>query len=121
MERRDFLRASCCTGIASLTGTSLALGQISTGRRPGETATEYAQRVARERALAAQARTLGTTRQPNETATEYAQRAAEATAAKYSGSSASMSTAAERMKRIKERQEERRHRMDAARELAEAD
>ncbi len=51
-------------------------------------------------------------------ATEYAQRAAEATAAQHSGSSASMATAAERMKRIKARQEERRHRMDAARELA---
>ncbi|MCP5001121.1 MAG: PspA/IM30 family protein, partial [Hyphomicrobiales bacterium] len=50
-----------------------------------------------------------------------AQRAAEATAAKYSGSSASMATAAERMKRIKERQEQRRHQMDAARELAEAE
>ena len=54
-------------------------------------------------------------------ATEYAQRAAEATAAQHSGSSASMATAAERMKRIKARQEERRHRMDAARELADAE
>ena len=31
-----------------------------------------------------------------------------------------MATAAERMKRIKERQEQRHHRMDAARELADA-
>ena len=54
-------------------------------------------------------------------ATEYAQRAAEATAAQHSGSSASMATAAERMKRIKARQEERRHRMEAGRELADAE
>jgi phage shock protein A len=54
-------------------------------------------------------------------ATEYAQRAAEATAAQHSGSSASMASAAERMKRIKARQEERRHRMDAARELADVE
>ena len=54
-------------------------------------------------------------------ATEYAQRAAEATAAQHSGSSASMATAAERMKRIKARQEGRRHRMEAARELADVE
>lgn len=54
-------------------------------------------------------------------ATEYAQRAAEATAAQHSGSSASMASAAERMKRIKTRQDERRHRMEAARELADVE
>ena len=60
MERRDFIKASCCTGIASLTGASVALGQdfIPTQRQPNETATQYAQRVARERALAEQARRM---------------------------------------------------------------
>ena len=83
MERRDFLKASCCTGLASLTGASVALGQIEP-RRPNETATQYAQRVARERALAAP-RTVGTGRQPNETATEYAQRVARERALMASG------------------------------------
>lgn len=51
-------------------------------------------------------------------ATEAAMRASEITAAKYSGASSSMQTASERMERIKDRQSERKARMESARELA---
>ncbi|QEP42628.1 PspA/IM30 family protein [Ectothiorhodospiraceae bacterium BW-2] len=51
-------------------------------------------------------------------ATEAAQRAAAMTAEKYSGASSSMTTAAERIARVKEKQQQRGAKMEAARELA---
>jgi hypothetical protein len=50
MERREFLRTSCATGLAALTAGATAYGQDAPARLPGESGPAYRQRVARLRA-----------------------------------------------------------------------
>ena len=83
MQRRDFLAASCVTGLASLSGAvSAALGQAAPPQLPGETDAAYQARMARIRAAEAAARSpdsgmiINTARLPNETDAAYQQRMA---------------------------------------------
>ncbi|MDI6450287.1 NIPSNAP family protein [Anaerobaca lacustris] len=50
MERREFLRTSCATGLAALTAGATAYGQDTPRKLPGESEVAYRQRVARFRA-----------------------------------------------------------------------
>lgn len=47
MERREFLRTSCATGLAALTAGTTAYGQDTPRKLPGESEVAYRQRVAR--------------------------------------------------------------------------
>lgn len=88
MQRRDFLAASCVTGLASLSGlVSAALGQAAPPRLPGETDAAYQARMARTKAAEAAARSGGspavinTPRLPAETDAAYQERMARVQAA----------------------------------------
>jgi hypothetical protein len=84
MQRRDFLTASCVTGLATLSGAvSAALGQEGPSRIAGETDAAYQQRVARLRAVEAGGSSDAANslrRQPNETDADYQARLARARA-----------------------------------------
>jgi hypothetical protein len=74
MQRRDFLAASCVTGLATLSGAvSAALGQEAPPRVPGETDAAYQARMARLRA--AEAANMPP-RQPGEADASYEARTA---------------------------------------------
>lgn len=47
MERREFLRTSCATGLAALTAGATAYGQNTPQKLPGESEVAYRQRMAR--------------------------------------------------------------------------
>lgn len=47
MERREFLRTSCATGLAALTAGATAYGQDTPRKLPGESEVAYRQRIAR--------------------------------------------------------------------------
>jgi hypothetical protein len=75
MERREFLAASCATGLASLAGLSTVLGQSDVPRLPGESDARYQARLTRLRA----ARPGGepnVPRLPNESDADYEARVA---------------------------------------------
>jgi hypothetical protein len=85
MRRRDFLAASCVTGLASLSGgVAAALGQGTLPRRAGETDAAYQARVARIRAAqpSDSAAASNVPRLPNETDAQYQARVANLRAAR---------------------------------------
>jgi hypothetical protein len=95
MQRRDFLAASCVTGLASLSGAvSATLGQSTDPRFPGETDEAYQARMARLHAAKAAAgsgdpmMTVNAPRLPGETDVAYQQRLAHLQAAMAGGAPA---------------------------------